>query len=96
MNSTSMNKGANMAFVNPGANTPINREEELTALKAICNEYQSLQSITGMGKIIIACVKHMGDAAALTMHLRSLGWLNTTAHKGQYTDVWFVRVTLNT
>lgn len=83
-----------MAFINK--NSPISKDEQIIAIKSYAETYVTCQSITHVNQVVIVCIEDTHEAHYCTTMLRHAGWLSATAHKGQYTDVWFIRINLNT
>lgn len=77
-------------------NTPISRDEQITAIKNMAEEYDSLSVISTTPTHVAAMLSDTSEAAELTTRYRVAGWWSATANKANYSDKWIVRVALNT
>lgn len=75
--------------------TPISRAEQITAIKSMADEHESVSSITTTMTHIIVTMSDTSEAAALVTQYRNSGWWSATNGSNLAGTKWFVRVPIN-
>lgn len=73
-------------------NTPINRDERITAIKSIALEYKSITSLTTTNTHVIIICRDQQDTDKIVASLKEAGFYEAAAYVGSFTKVWFIRI----
>ena len=73
----------------------VSRDEQITAIKNIAEEYNSVTSMTTTPTHVIVVMDDTVEAGALANHYRHNGWWSVTADSARFGAKWYVRVPIN-
>lgn len=75
-------------------NTKISRDEQITAIKVIAEEYESVSSITTLPFNVAIAMSDEDEAKKLSKEYRDNGW-NVEMLRGMVASRFYVRVEIN-